>query len=311
MSKTSFPVGKVNFLDIYPLSFVEFLNATGNNNLVAFLEKIDKIEEIPPLFFNMLQEKLKAYIIIGGMPEVVKIWIQEKDILKVQKVQEEILNSYDNDFSKHTDKYEANKINLIWKNIPSQLARENKKFLYQALKEGARAREYEDALNWLDNANIARKVYRARENNLPLNGYDDLSAFKIYYQDVGLLSQASRLDSKIFAKENEIFKEFKGALTENYVLQMLISKFKDIPKYFTFDRYEIDFLLQYSNNIIPIEVKASDSDKNKSLIKYNEVYNPKIRVRFSTDNLKIDGNLINIPLFMVEFLDKILDIADI
>lgn len=310
MAKTSFPVGKVDFIDVYPLTFNEYLLANNCENLVEYLNSINKIEKIPDIFFNQLQEKLKAYLIIGGMPEVVKTWIEDKDILKVEKVQNAILDAYDSDFSKHTQKHEANKINLIWKSIPSQLAKENKKFLYQAVKEGARAREYEDALNWLDNANIARKVYRAKENALPLNGYDDLSAFKIYYNDVGLLSRASRLDSKVFAEGENIFKEFKGSLTENYVLEMLISKFRDTPKYYTFGNYEIDFLIQHKNKIIPIEVKSSNSKHNISLTKYNEIYNPKYRIRFSTNQLNRDGNLINIPLFMVEYLDKIIEIAE-
>lgn len=308
MAKSSFPVGKVDFLDVFPLTFTEFLKADNCDNLISYINSIDKIEKIPDVFFNQLEEKLKAYMIIGGMPEAVKIWVEEKDINKVEKIQNAILDAYDSDFSKHTSVHEANKINLIWKSIPSQLAKDNKKFLYQVVKEGARAREYEDALNWLDNANIVHKIYKTKENNLPLNGYDDLSAFKIYYNDVGLLSRQSRLDSKVFAEGKQIFKEFKGALTENYVLQMLLATLIDKPKYFTFDRYEIDFLIQLKNQIIPIEVKSSENDNNTSFNKYNEIYNPKLRIRFSTNNLSYDGNVLNIPLFMVEFFKQLINL---
>ncbi len=307
LSHTSFPVGKVDFLDMYPMTFSEFLKADNCENLVEYMNSIKQIENIPNIFFDRLSEKLKAYFIIGGMPEVVNSWIKEKNMEKVNKIQENILRAYESDFSKHTTNIEANRISIIWNSIPSQISKENKKFLYQVAKEGARAREYEGALNWLKDANIVYKIYNVTKPSMPLISYNDLSAFKIYLNDVGLLRKMTDLDSKIVVEGNKLFEEFKGALTENYVIQTL-SSIGLQPYYFTFDnRYEIDFMLQHKNNIVPIEVKSSENINNTSLKVYNEKYNPKTRIRFSMRNLKKDNNLINIPLFMVEYIDKIIN----
>lgn len=307
LSHTSFPVGKVEFLDMYPMTFTEFLEADDCKNLVEYMDSIQEIENIPEPFFNRLEEKLKAYFIIGGMPETVKSWVNDKDMEKVNKIQKNILMAYESDFSKHTTNVEANKIFIIWNSIPSQLSRENKKFLYQVAKDGARARDYEDALNWLNDANIVNKIYNITKPSMPLSAYNDLAAFKIYLNDVGLLRKMTDLDSKIIAEGNKLFEEFKGALTENYVLQMLLATGIN-PNYFTFDnRYEIDYIIQYRNEIIPMEVKSSENVNNISLKNYNEKYNPIKRIRFSMKNLNQDDNLINIPLFMVEYVKKILE----
>ena len=306
LSHTSFPVGKVDFMDMYPMTFAEFLEADDCKNLVDYMDSIVNIENIPNVFFERLKEKLKAYFIIGGMPEVVNSWICDKDMQKVNKLQENILRAYESDFSKHTNSIEANRISIVWNSIPSQISKENKKFLYQVAKEGARAREYEGALNWLRDANIIYKVYNVTKPSMPLISYNDLSAFKIYVCDVGLLRRMTNLDSKIVAEDNKLFEEFKGALTENYIIQALTSIGLS-PYYYTFNnRYEIDFLLQYKNEIIPIEVKSSENTNNTSLKVYNEKYNPKTRIRFSMRNLTKDDNLINIPLFMVEYLEKLI-----
>ena len=306
LSHTSFPVGKVDFLDMYPMTFSEFLIAEGLSNLVEYMESISNFENIPEIFFNRLEEKLKAYFIIGGMPEAVKSWVTEKDISKVNKIQENILKAYEADFSKHTTNIEANRISIIWNSVSSQLSKENKKFLYQVAKDGARAREYEGAVNWLNDANLIYKIYSVTKPSMPLKAYNDLSAFKIYVNDVGLLRKMTDLDSKVVIEGNRIFEEFKGALTENYVLQMLLSTGLK-ANYFTFDnKYEIDFIIQYKNNIIPIEVKSSENINSISLKHYNEKYNPKVRIRFSMKNLQKDNNLINIPLFMVEYIKKFL-----
>ena len=307
LAHTSFPVGKVDFLDMYPMTFTEFLIADNCKNLVDYMDTIKTIENIPDIFWNMLVEKLKAYFIIGGMPEAVKSWIQEKDMQQVNKIQNNILRAYESDFSKHTSNVEANRISIIWNSIPSQISKENKKFLYQVAKEGARAREYEGALNWLKDANIVNKVYNVTKPSMPLIAYNDLASFKIYINDVGLLRKMTDLDSKVVIEGNKLFEEFKGALTENFVLQLLVSMGMN-PYYYTFDnRYEIDYIIQYRNDIIPIEVKSSENINNTSLKVYNEKYEPKTRVRFSMRNLSKDGNLINIPLFMVEYLDKFLE----
>lgn len=308
LSHTSFPVGKVDFLDMYPMTFTEFLEADGQKNLVNYMDSIKKIENIPDIFFNKLSEKLKAYFIIGGMPEVVDSWTKYKDMEKVNKIQDNILKSYESDFSKHTTNVEANRISIIWNSIPSQISKENKKFLYQVAKNGARAREYEGAVNWLRDANVVNKIYNVTKPSMPLIGYNDLASFKMYLNDVGLLRKKTDLDSKVIIEENKLFQEFKGALTENYVLQTLVVNGLK-PYYYTFDnKYEIDFIIQYQNEIIPIEVKSGKSVNNTSLKVYNEVNKPKTRIRLSMKNLSKDDNLINIPLFMIEYLKEFIEI---
>ena len=304
LSHTSFPVGKVDFLNMYPMTFSEFLIADNCENLVDYLKSLKEVELIPDIFFNQLEEKLKAYFIIGGMPESVNVWVNEKDIELVNKVQENILKAYESDFSKHTENSEANKISLIWNSIPSQLAKENKKFLYQTIKEGARAREYENALNWLNDANLIYKIYNVKKPSIPLIAYNDLSSFKIYMNDVGLLRRMSNLNSRIVVEGNKLFEEFKGALTENYILNVLCYIFDTVPNYFTFDRHEIDFLIQHQNRVIPIEVKSGNSTNNASLSRYNIKFNNELSIRFSMNNLKKDGKILNIPLFLAEYIEN-------
>ena len=307
LSHTSFPVGKVDFINMYPMSFTEFLEADNSNNLVQYMDSIQTIKEIPSIFFSRLEEKLKVYFIIGGMPEAVNAWTTQKDIELVDKIQSNILQAYESDFSKHTTSIEANRISIIWNSIPSQLAKENKKFIYQVSKEGARAREYEGAVNWLNDANLVYKIYNVTKNALPLKSYNDLSSFKIYLGDIGLLRKMSNLDSKIVVEGNKLFEEFKGAFTENYIMQALIQKGLYL-NYYTFEKnYEIDFITQYKNEIYPIEVKSTESTHSASLKKYNEIYKPQKRIRFSMKNLKQDDNCINIPLFMAEYLEKFID----
>ncbi len=306
LSHTSFPVGKVDFLNMYPMTFSEFLIADNCENLVEYMKSIKTIEKIPEIFFNQLEEKLKAYFIIGGMPEAVNVWVNEKNIELVNNVQENILRAYESDFSKHTQNSEANKISLIWNSIPSQLAKENKKFLYQVIKEGARAREYENALNWLNDANLIYKIYNITKPDFPLKAYHDLSSFKIYMNDVGLLRRMANLDSKIVIEGDRLFEEFKGAFTENYILTMLNYVFDEVPNYFTFDRNEIDFVIQYKNKIIPIEVKSNKSTKNISLSKYNQKYDNEISIRFSMNNLNKDEKVLNIPLFLTEYIKNLM-----
>ena len=306
LSHTSFPVGKVEFLNMYPMSFTEFLKADNCENLVKYMDSINKIETIPEIFSNQLEEKLKAYFIIGGMPEAVYSWVNDKDIEQVNQIQENILKAYESDFSKHTQNSKANKISLIWNSIPSQLAKENKKFLYQVVKEGARAREYENALNWLNDANLIYKIYNVKKPDFPLKAYHDLSSFKIYMNDVGLLRKMANLDSRIVIEGNKLFEEFKGAFAENYVLNMLNVIFDNTPNYFTFDRHEIDFIIQNKNEIIPIEVKSGNAVNSNSLTKYNEKYKPTKSIRLSLNNLKQDGNILNIPLYLLENINKLI-----
>lgn len=309
LSHTSFPVGKVDYLEMYPMTFTEFLLADNQDNLVYYMESITKIEKIPDIIFEQLNEKMKAYFIIGGMPEVVKVWVETKDIEEVTRIQKQILNGYENDFGKHTNTSNMqSKIFIIWESIVSQLARENKKFLYQVAKDGARAREYEDAVNWLNNSNIVNKIFNVTKPDFPLNAYTDLSSFKLYMSDVGLLRRKANLDSRIVIEGNRLFEEFKGALTENFILNMLLFKFDNRPNYYVFDRHEIDFIIQYKNEIIPIEVKAGESVNNTSLTKFNEANKNKILIRFSTKNLDKSGKILNVPIFMAEYVDKLISI---
>ena len=305
LSKTSFPVGKVEFLNLYPMTFSEFLLADNSENLVEVMRQTKEVKPILEIFATQLTEKLKTFYIIGGMPEAVYSWVTDKDIEKVNKIQKNILDSYENDFSKHTDISEANKISLIWNGIPSQLAKENKKFIYQVLKEGARAREYEGALNWLNSADLIQKCYLVTKCAFPLKAYQNLQAFKIYMNDVGLLRRMSDLDSKIVLEGNKLLEEFKGSFTENYVANVLTYMQNESPHYYTFDRNEIDFIVQKHNEIIPIEVKSNKSTNHNSLTKYNEINDNKISYRFSLNNLSKNGKVINIPLYFIEYIDNL------
>ena len=305
----SFPVGKVNFLQVYPVTFSEFLSEEAPD-LYSYLEQIDKPEPIPEIFFNPLCEKLKMYFISGGMPEAVATLLGARDTNATQAVLQSIISSYQLDFSKHVEKKDIPKINYIWNSLPSQLARENKKFLYQTVRPGARAREYEDALLWLSNAGLVTKVYCSEKPGIPLTAYDDLTAFKVYLPDVGVLRRLSLLDPVAFSEGNRMFTEFKGALTENYILSGLTGQFEPIPRYWrSGNKAEVDFLIQYRNQVIPVEVKSDENIRSKSLAYYKKEYAPGLSVRFSLRNLKKDEGLINIPLFMVDYARKIIDKA--
>lgn len=308
---SSFPVGKIDFLNMYPMTFCEFLIANGDENLKLYLDSVEEIEKIPDAFYNPFYEKLKMYYITGGMPEAVYLWTKERDTEQMIKSLNNIIEAYERDFAKHPNIKEFPKISMIWKSIPSQLSRENKKFIYKVVKEGARAREYEDALQWLVNANLVSKVYRISAPKIPLSTYDDLSAFKIYMADVGILNRLSLLSPRAFGEGNRLFTEFKGALTENFILQSLIPQFDISPRYWSDNIHEVDFIIQKESDIFPIEVKAEKNTKSKSLFKFKEKYSEdiKLRVRFSFDNLTLDGDLLNIPLFMVDYTTKIIDIA--
>ncbi len=310
---SSFPVGKVNFMQINPMTFTEFLLANGDGNLAKYIEQIDKIEPIPDAFFNPLYEKLKMYYVTGGMPESVLMWTKARDVNAMQETLFEIITAYERDFAKHPSVSEFPKISMIWNSIPSQLARENKKFLYKVVKNGARAREYEDALQWLVSAQLVYKVYRNTAPSLPIAAYDDVSAFKIYLADVGLLRRLSQLAPTAFAEGNRLFTEFKGALTENYVLQALLTQFEVMPRYWsqTNPPYEVDFLIQRENDIFPIEVKSEANINSRSLKKFKELFpnQTKLRIRFSLNNLKLDDDMLNIPLFMADYTDKLIELA--
>ncbi len=302
--RAAFPVGKVDFLNMYPLTFKEFLN---ENSLVGYLLEIDKIEPIPDIFFNQLQQKFKSYFITGGMPEAAKHFVFDNNIEEAEKSMKAILTAYELDFAKHAERKDVSKINFVWKSVPSQLAKENKKFLYQAVKTGARAREYEDAVNWLKMAGLIHKVNLCSKPGLPLSAYEDLSAFKIYMLDVGLLRIMSNLHNSVFAEGDRMFTEFKGALSENYILQSLVPQIESEPYYWTSEgKAEVDLIFQFENEIIPIEIKAGQNVNSKSFNVYQNSYKPKLRVRYSLKNLSLDRNILNIPLFMADFSNTLI-----
>lgn len=302
-----FPVGKVNFLEIHPLNFSEFLSAY-DHPLAEYLPSIDEVKPIPDLFYGQLKEKLKMYFISGGMPEVV-VSLLQKGVESAEKVQREILQAYTLDFSKYAETRDIPRINHIWQSIPSQLARENKKFIYKKVRSGARAREYEDALLWLNQAGLIHQIFRCSKPGHPLSAYYDLSSFKTYLLDVGLLRNLSRLDQSVLITGDRLFTEFKGALTENFVLQHLLNQFANIPGYWNSgNQAEVDFLLEYKNNIIPIEVKSDENIKSRSLTEYFKKFNPPLRIRYSHRNLEFRDGMLNIPLFMIDHTKKLMEV---
>jgi predicted AAA+ superfamily ATPase len=310
---SSFPVGMVDLLQLHPMTFTEFLLACGDDQLVSYIASLNRIEALPEAFVNPLTEKLKMYFVTGGMPESVQMWAHEGDTGKVQYVLANILGMYERDFMKYPTVSEAAKISLVWDSLPAQLARENKKFLYRLVKEGARAREYEDALQWLVDSRLISKIYRSEKPGLPISAYDDFSAFKLYLVDVGLLRRHAHLAPSALAEGSRLFTEFKGALTENYILQAVRKQFEVTPRYWAMDkpRYEVDFLIQRENDILPVEVKSGSNVRSTSLKRYSEKFpdETKLRVRFSTENLCLDGNLLNIPLYLADYTDKLIELS--
>lgn len=301
---TSFPVGKVEFLDLYPLSFAEFMRAMGKEQFVELLEKGDY--EMVSTFKQEYADLLKYYYFVGGMPEAVFYFSVNKDFNEAREIQGRILSAYEQDFSKHAPNEVVPRIRMLWNSIPAQLAKENKKFIYGLIKEGARAKEYELAMLWLADCGLVHKVHRATTPNLPLKAYEDLKAFKLFFVDVGLLSCMVRLRQDVLLDGNALFKEFKGALTEQYVLQQL-KILKDVDTYYwTNDRgnAEIDFLIDNGSMVIPLEVKAEVNLQAKSLKTYRDKYSPKISVRTSMADYKKEDWLINLPLYAIGILGK-------
>ena len=295
--KRSFPVGKVDFLDLHPLSFSEFLLAVNEPQLLDLLQKKDWV--LITAFKSKYIDLLKHYYYVGGMPEVVLTFINQKDFKKVREKQLNILTSYEQDFSKHAPNEIVPRIRLVWQSIPSQLAKENRKFTYGNLKKGARAREFELAIEWLTNAGIVHKVNRCNKPGMPLIAYTVLSDFKLFILDVGLLAAMGNLDIHTLISEQSLFEEFKGALTEQYVLQQLKS-IDQLPIYYWSAEKataEIDFLIQYQNRIIPIEVKAAENLKAKSLKTYHQKFSPEISIRTSLSDYRKEDWLVNLPLY--------------
>ena len=302
---TSFPVGKVDFMDLTPLSFFEFIEALGENELLKLLKNNDfpMIE----VFNTKIKEYLKLYYYVGGMPEVVNAYATNKDLKEVRKIQKELLAAYEQDFSKHAPSNIVPRIRQLWNNIPMQLAKENKKFIYGLIKEGARAREYEIALSWLIDCGIVYQINRVNNCKVPLSAYQDFNAFKLYLLDVGLLAAMAEIDEKTLLDGNEIFVEFKGSLTEQYVLCQLKQCTDLNVFYWTADTgtAEIDFITQIRGNNVPIEVKANENLQAKSLKTFVQKYNTEINVRTSMSNYRKEDWLINVPLYSIGNIEEI------
>ncbi len=297
---TSFPVGKVDFLKLYPLSFSEFLMATGNERFAELLKKQDY--EMITSFKQTYIDALKHYYFVGGMPEAVQSFAESKDFNEVRAIQKRILAAYEQDFSKHAPNEIVPKIRMLWNSIPSQLARENKKFIYGLVREGGRAREYETAIMWLSDCGLVHKVSRVNVAGIPLKAYEDLKAFKLFIVDVGLLGCMTGLRQRTLLDGDDLFVEFKGALTEQYVCQQL-KTIEDLGVYYyTNDRgsCEIDFVVDTGEQIVPIEVKAETNLRAKSLKTYRERFEPELSVRTSMADYKKEDWLLNLPLYAIE-----------
>ncbi|MCD6323433.1 MAG: ATP-binding protein [Clostridiales bacterium] len=297
---TSFPVGKVEFMNLYPMSFTEFMRATGKEQFADLIKKGDF--ELAAPFKQEFIKLLKYYYYVGGMPEVVKSFAENKNFNEAREIQEHILAAYEQDFSKHAPNEAVPRIRMLWNSIPSQLTKENKKFIYGLIKEGSRAKDYEMAMLWLTDCGLVHKVHRIKTPSLPLKAYEDLKAFKLFLLDVGLLSCMVRLNQSILIDGNKLFKEFKGALTEQYVLQQLMTMHNIETYYWTNDRgsAEIDFIINIENDVVPIEVKAEINLKAKSLKTYAEKFNPKTSIRTSMADYMKEDWLLNLPLWAVE-----------
>ena len=300
-NEVSFPVGKVDFLELQPLDFEEFLIANGEESLINIIKK-NKLEGLPDLITDKLKDYLKKYFVIGGMPIAVKTWIEEKDFELVEREQKNILEGYEKDFSQHTDANTATKIQYVWNSISSQLAKENRKFLYGLVRDGARAREYENSIKWLSDAGLIRIVNRVKcGDKQPLKAYEDLKSFKIYLLDIGLLRVMCELPYETIIERYAIYNEFNGLLTEQFVLQELNNIEKIQTIYYWTNEYqsEVDFVFAYKNLILPVEAKAGINVKAKSLKNYINEYKPKIALRYSLLNIKYDNNILNIPLYSI------------
>lgn len=295
----SFPVGKVDLLELHPLNYREFLEAMGEKELADLIKSGDY--ELMAAFKSKLIHWLKNYYYIGGMPEVVQYFATHKDYTEVRKIQNTIIEMYESDFSKHTSTSELPRIRMVWNSIPMQLAKENKKFFFGQIREGGRLKDFELAIEWLSDCGLIKKVYRVNKPAMPLKAYIEFSAFKLFLLDVGLLGALSDLDAQSILMGNDIFMEFKGALTEQYVHQQLISDTEYTPYYFAPQNssVEIDFMVQRNSNIVPVEVKAEENLRAKSLRSFCEKYKPEYAVRTSMSDYRKQDWMTNIPLYAI------------
>ena len=297
---TSFPVGKVDFMDLYPLTFQEFLCALGEERFVEILRGKDT--DMVMMFKSKYIDRLREYYFVGGMPEVVQTYVDTKDFNQVREIQKNLLNYYQQDFSKHAEISLVPRLNLVWNSIPMQLAKENKKYIYGQVRKGARAKDFELAIQWLLDCGLIHKVHRIEKPALPLKAYMNLDIFKIYLLDVGLLMAMIGLNAQVIIDGNRIFTEFKGALTEQYILQQLIAGENVESYYYSAEnsKGEIDFILQGNTSVIPLEVKAEENLRAKSLKAFCEKYKPKYAVRTSMSDYREQEWMTNIPLYNID-----------
>ena len=304
---TSFPVGKVDFMDLYPLSFREFLRALGEERYEGFLCGDDR--GMVTAFREKYIDRLREYYYVGGMPEAVQLFADTGDFVRVREIQKNLLNYYQQDFSKHAAATLVPRLNLVWNSIPMQLAKENKKYIYGQVREGARAKDFELAIQWLMDCGLIHKVNRVSKPALPLKAYMDLDVFKIFLVDIGLLIAMTDLDAQVIIDGNRIFTEFKGALTEQYVLQQFVSEYGLTPYYYSTPNSigEIDFILQGKTSVVPVEVKAEENLRAKSLKAFCEKYHPGHAIRTSMSDYREQEWMTNLPLYDIGGIRKFLD----
>ena len=300
----SYPVGMVNLLDIFPLTFEEFLEAT-DAPLFAYYEGIHKEQQIEEIFHNRLLESYNNYLIIGGMPECVSSWLKHKDPAKIAQIQRELIEVYENDFSKHNGKVNSGRILMVFRSIVTQLAKSNEKFMYGAVREGARARDFEEAIEWLVSAGMLNRIYNVSKLEHPISAFDKLDQFKLFLFDTGLLKQMAGVDNSAILLKSTY--QFKGPLTENYVLQQFRGQFDVMPRYFSSRNGEIDFVLQCGMEIIPVETKGGEDKSAPTFKKYVADNHPQYAVRFSKMGYRKDGNITNIPLYLVGKTKELLE----
>ncbi len=306
----SFPVGKVNFLDLYPFSFGEFL-ATLDSELAEYIDGISSLSPLPEAISERLERYFRDYLTMGGMPEVIEVWKSTQDYNEAEAVQDEILQAYELDFAKHAPKTDVPKLFLIWKSIPVQLARENGKFIYGKVKSGARARDLEDALRWLQEAGLVYKLNRIERPGIPPLAYVDEKFFKLYLFDTGLLRKMAGIQAASIITNPDIFGEFKGRLAENFVMQELHGVHNaDLFYWASSNIAEVDFVMQFRQDLLPLEVKSGTNVKSKSLQVYRKKYQPPLALRFSLLNLHYEDGLLNIPLYLAHHLPNLLELVD-
>lgn len=299
----SYPVGMVNLLDIYPLTFDEFLEAT-DESLYAYYSSIQKEQSIEEIFHNRLLEAYNYYLIIGGMPECVSSWITHKDPAKISQIQKELIEVYENDFSKHNGKVNSGRILMVFRSIVAQLAKPNEKFMYGAVREGGRARDFEEAIEWLVSAGMLNRVYNVSKMEHPLAAFDKLDQFKLFVFDTGLLKHMAGIDNSAILLKTDY--QFKGPLTENYVLQQFRGQFDVEPRYYSDKNSEIDFLIQYGTKIIPVEAKGGEDKSAPSFKKYIADRQPEYALRYSKRGYRKDGAITNLPLYLARKTKELL-----